>query len=49
MGLYVGTGGKAGGKGEEMERRGRKAAGSGKGMTRRKKIGVDGEKSRLFR
>ena len=52
MVLYVGTGDKAGGRGEEMQRSGserREAADNEKGNDAEKKIGVDGEKSRLFR
>lgn len=52
MVLYVGTGDKAGGKVEEMQRSGserREAADNEKGKGAEKKIGVDGEKSRLFR
>lgn len=52
MVLYVGTGDKAGGKVEEMQRSGserREAAEERKGNDAEEKIGVDGEKSRLFR
>ena len=51
MVLYVGTGDKAGGRVEEMQRSGRErreAADNEKGNDAEKKIGVDGEKSRSF-
>lgn len=51
MVLYVGTGDKAGGRAEEMQRSGserREAADNEKGKGAEKKIGVDGENRGCF-